>query len=132
MKLDLNKLNTERYEKSVKHIVSVIKIVNNCHSRMEYLLDNIQDEAISEIKLSLAKVVNTLESVSEEMYRHCEYFDYDSSVCFQIDDTCGKLGVAISYLYDDYHTALSYINEGLNLLGKILATLVVWDKDLTS
>lgn len=66
------------------------------------------------------------------MRYHCEWFDYDDSVVYHIDDACDMLGWAMAETFEDGYDAESAaedVKDACVFLAKALATLVQWEND---
>ena len=134
--LRLDKLNNERYIESLADVKKAIRILDGCHIHLKrvYEMKNLNEyKHEPSIDKRIAKVINILSNVSEKMNWHCEHFGYDIQVCMDIDDVIGKLAVAIAYNEPvesmDVISSFSSTTDALNLLGKVLGTLVMWDNE---
>ena len=131
-KSHLDKLNTERYENSLKTVKQVVRVISKCHISLDSAEKNDfnSPKVDTLIEKRIARAVNSLERVSEEMDWHCTHFCYDNAIVLDIDNVCAKLGAAIGYFDIDMLQVASYVDEALCSLGKIVATLVVWNDDV--
>lgn len=130
----LDAVNRERKDQCQKELISIMNKLNETYNLCSFSFNDNKDKIANKI----AKAVNSLEAVEEKMRWHCEWFDYDSSICYQINDICYALGIILAHLlckdedYDadeDYNIKLfkDELKEGLSFLAKALATLVTWD-----
>ena len=123
----LNKLNSERLDNTrrrVAHAIRVLKpfVQSTCKSA----------EQKGAVRTGAAHAVNLLETAAEEMRYHCEWFGYDDSVVFHIDDACDMLGRAMAETFEDDYDVESVaadVKDACVFLAKALATLVRWDDD---
>lgn len=121
----LDKVNNERLEttrKRVAHAIQILKPATWCKYET--------NEQKAKLKTDIAHAVNLLEAAAEEMEFHCEWFDYDIEIVFQINEACSKLGQAIAEMFEDEYDiemVTADVADALVLLAKALATLVRWN-----
>ncbi|MCQ2602439.1 MAG: hypothetical protein MJ193_00785 [Clostridia bacterium] len=122
----LDKVNNERLDntrKRVAHAIRILKPIALLHCNAD-----------EQLKTDIAHAVNLLEVAVEEMKWHCEWFDYDDGVTFQLDDACNCLGNAMAEMFDDEHDVemvTADVKDACIFLAKALATLVRWNDDST-
>lgn len=122
----LDNVNNERYLNTKKRVAEVIRLLNNVLNSDSISVDDI-DKLIDKI----SKAINILELAEEEMRWHCEWYEYDDSVCMLMNDACANFGSALAKLLDeddfDDISIVCDINDALVKMSKVLATLVRWE-----
>lgn len=124
----LDKINNERQLNTNKRVAEVIRLLGNVID-----INTISTDDIDIFIDKISKAINILDSAEEEMSWHCEWFEYDSSVCLEINEACVKLGSALALLLEDNKDnfddirILCDIKDALEKLAKALATLVRWN-----
>lgn len=125
----LDKVNNKRVEETRTRVAHAIKLLDNpvgCLSEGRTI-----DNAASDI----AHAVNLLEAAEQDMRFACGHFEWDTSICDQLNEACMELGRALAFIvlkddeeYDPVFAAGSAEN-GLAKLSQALATLVRWFDD---
>lgn len=121
----LDKVNEERLETTRKRVARAVRILKPATWRTYET-----DEEKAQLKTDIAHATNLLEAGADEMQFHCNWFDYDSGVVFQINEACGKLGQALADMFDEEHDiemVTADVADAIVLLAKALATLVCWN-----
>lgn len=112
----------------------VIKAINLISEPIDYLEDNnIKLKEFSVI--DIARGINLLEAAQTNMEIVCKKNDWNDEVCHQIGYACRVLGRCLAIVLtpqeDRTDDMFPYYEgeDGLSVLGKVLATLVVWNYD---
>ena len=131
LKQHLDKVNAERYEKTLKRTAKVIRMISRYKHYDEYD-ENIIIEKLADIQRDLANAINILEVAEEEMMWHCEWFEYDTGVCFQLNEACDLLGTSLAHLIENDYDQIVFASNLMDAsvkLAKALATLTNWNND---
>lgn len=112
---------------------NVIRAITLLTEPVEILEDQIFDLKPEDIS-NIAKSINLLEVACEDLKIACRNCNWNSEICYQIDDACRKFGVCLAgVLASDENKENVYPEfdgkEGLAILGKVLASLVRWNEE---
>lgn len=123
----LDKLNNERLNNTRRRVAHAIRILKPF---VQSTYKSAEQKDV--VRTGAAHAVSLLEVAAEEMRYHCEWFDYDDSVVYHIDDACDMLGRAMAETFEDGYDAESAaedVKDACVFLAKALATLVQWEND---
>lgn len=115
----LDAVNEERYESTKKRVTHAINLLKQWNWR-----NNIDAETLIN---DVAHAVNLIESAVEDMTFHCEWFDYDTSICLQLDEVCIDLAYVMTEPSAEACILKGYISDALIKLSKVYATLIRWN-----
>lgn len=117
----LDKVNTERKGEAQKNVATAINILK----RWSWSTSDDKEALVKDA----ARSVNLLEAAEQDMEWHCEWFDYNNDICFQINDACVDLGGLMAEdEEDDIEMLKANVTDALVKLSKALATLIRWDE----
>lgn len=127
----MDKFNNNRVHNSRKRVA---KIIRELTQPVECQLEG--HGSVETLTFVLSKSSNILEDVLDNMKHACEYWTWDSDICYQIEDVIGHFGKALAILLADNEDIDNeeldmfdvnvYLKEGFNLLGCVIATLTRW------